>query len=301
MKSLRLLILLALMLTGCTPGGLLNPTATAVIPLPQPSRTPTPTITPIPPSATPTITPIPRVTFTRVPTRTEMPPISTFLPTTDPAIELNGTLGVTSTNPSTVTAFIPALGEDGLRFIGRGPKTLPVEKWAGPAVMWVRHTGYTPFKLSGSNQAGLDLGALASARGSYQGALPLDFAGGQLARLQMEAVGGWEVRLVRLAQAHPLAVPGAVDGLGNDVLAVAGLAGDLPAATLRVETHGARGLVIKAFGGEPEALAEGQPLTEIGTLVNANRSYQGSVPLPATTLVLVIQAGGEWHLEVTTP
>lgn len=301
MKLLRLLILLALALPGCTSIGLSSPTATRVIALPQPSRTPTPTITPIPPTATPTITLIPPATFTRVPTWTEMPPISTFLPTLGASASLTRTLGLTTTRPVTVTAFIPALGEGGQRISGRGPKTVQVEKWPGPALIWIRHSGYTPFTLARLDQSGLVLGPLASASGRYQGALPLDFAGGQTSRLQVETVGGWEMRVTRLAQAHPLPVPGTAEGQGDDVVAVAGLEGSLPAATLQVEALRAKGLVITAYGDDPQALAEGQPLVVVGTLVDRPGSYQGSVSLPSTTLVLVIQAAGEWRLQVTTP
>jgi hypothetical protein len=121
--------------------------------------------------------------------------------------------------------------------------------------------------------------------GAYEGTLPLDFmAEEDTARFQVESSGEWTIEVLPLLAIRGVDVPGTFSGTGDDVILLGG-APDL----LRIDASNARSnFAIWAYGDYRDLL------------VNEIAPYTGVVVAGPTTVILAIEAEGEWTIEVTS-
>jgi hypothetical protein len=215
---------------------------------PEPSNTPPPTNTP-----EPTNTPAP--TNTPVPTDTPVPPTATPEP-----IYLKGSGdSIVDTNNPFEVAIIHIKGNAAGRYFG--------------------------VKNYGSDGQNIDL--LVNTTEPYDGVRPLDFElDKHTTRLEITAVGTWEVWIQPVTAARVLNVPGAIEGKGDDVIILSGATPDL--AKIKGNSEG-RYFGVIGYSGESSDL-----------LVNTTDPYEGTVMVSSGVFVLEIQAIGNWSIEVTS-
>lgn len=228
----------------------------------EPDDTPTtepPTPTPEPPTDTPT----------PAPTDTPAPP--TDAPTPEPPTD-------------TPTPILPPTP---IALSGSGDSIVDVQKPAGPMLALISGNGDNSFfavtSLDANNQP-QDL--LVNTVETYIGIRPIDFLDGQqTTRFEVKATGNWEIKLHPLDAAERLNVPGEFKGTGDNVITLAGGTPDL--ANISGNAAGSYFGVMGYGGSFPDML------------VNDVEPYQGTVILSPDTIVLVIQATGDWSIAVT--
>jgi hypothetical protein len=123
--------------------------------------------------------------------------------------------------------------------------------------------------------------------GKYEGTRPLDFLDGEhTTRFSIESSGAWEIRVLPLQQIRRVTIPGTFEGNGDDVVYLQGTGNpDL----LKVDASKAKSnFVIWAYGNTRDLV------------VNEIAPYTGVVIVSRDTFVLVIEAEGNWLIEVTT-
>jgi hypothetical protein len=170
-------------------------------------------------------------------------------------------------------------------FTGSGDQVVDVEKWDGPALVRITHSGGGNFAVwnYGPNNERIDL--LVNTIGSYAGTLPLDWLDNEdTVRFQVTAGGTWEIHIDPFETMRRENVPGRVDGVGDDVVLLDGTPD-----VISVEADKASGnFAIWAWG------TDGRDL-----IVNEIAPYTGKVLAPGGTRILVITAEKEWTLAIT--
>ena len=105
-------------------------------------------------------------------------------------------------------------------------------------------------------------------------------------QLEVRAAESWQIELLPLTSALHEAVPGIIEGTGDDVALFQGSeAPDL----LNADASTANGIVVVWAFGDAGAL-----------VINDVAPYVGTVPLPRDATAIAIKASGPWRLEVTT-
>ena len=175
----------------------------------------------------------------------------------------------------------------------RGDDVVDITKWRGPALARISHTGSRNFSVTNYNSNGSSLNLLVNTIGPYSGLLPIDFlAAEETSRFEITADGSWEIELVTLDQIAEIRAPGTFSRRGDYVFMVSGSrAVDL----LRVDaSQASRNFILRAYGNNGSLL------------VNEIAPYTGTVAVPPSTLldsgsvILVVEATGEWSIEATT-
>lgn len=231
---------------------------------------PTPRIVEIEVTATPTATAVATNTPTPTATATTAPPTRTPRPTNTP-------------RPTATPTPIP----EPITLSGRGDSVLDVEKWDGPAIALITHSGGGNFAVWNYDVNGDRIDLLVNKIGSYKGTVPIDLLDREhTARFEVKAGGQWEIRLLLLTEARREQIPGTFTGSGDEVVILQGNNADL----LKVDGTRAKGnLAIWSYGNTRDLV------------VNEIAPYQGTVMVASDTLLLVIsEGGGQWSIEVTT-
>lgn len=122
--------------------------------------------------------------------------------------------------------------------------------------------------------------------GQYEGTRPLDFLDEQqTVRFQIESSGQWGIEVLPLLQGRKAEVPGTLEGKGDDVVFLAGETPDL----LKIDATTAQSnFVVWGYGNRRDLL------------VNEIAPYDGVVVAGGNTIVLVIEAEGNWSIEITS-
>jgi hypothetical protein len=227
---------------------------------------------------TPTQTLVATDTPTPTPAPTDTPTITPTPPPTD-------TPAPTATSTSTPT---PTITPTPIIIEGAGDAVVDVERPDDPSIIHIignaasRHFAVTSY---GSDGQRLDL--LVNTTSPYDGRKPLDFLVGEhTTRFEVSATGPWTISILPLTAAQVLSVPGSIEGRGDDVVFLTGERPDL--ATI-AGNDSSRHFAVREYGS-------GRP----GLLVNTTDPYQGTVPLNADTLILVISAVGDWTIDITS-
>jgi hypothetical protein len=141
------------------------------------------------------------------------------------------------------------------------------------------------FAVVSRDAAGESIDLLVNTTEPYDGVRPLDFREGEhTMRLEITATGDWTIEILDLTVARRLEVPGTIEGEGDDVVWLTGGAAD----TARIVGNASeRHFAVIAYG------------RGIDLLVNTTEVYDGTVIIPAGTLMLEIKATGPWTIEVT--
>jgi hypothetical protein len=232
----------------------------------RPTDTPVPTETPEPTNTpAPTDTPAP----TNTPTLTNTPePTNTPRPTNTP----------TPTDTPTVTPTPIVL-------TGTGDAIVDIEKGAEPALVHIiGNSASRFFAVINYDSNGEQIDLLVNTTDPYDGVRPLDFRNDeQTARFEVQATGTWTIEVIPLLAIERVEVPGSISGVGDYVFA---LSGGIPDTATITGNQSERFFAVLGYGDG------------IDLLVNTTDPYQGVVLLDPDTLIIEVQAEGEWTIEI---
>ncbi|WP_087484842.1 hypothetical protein [Brachybacterium massiliense] len=146
----------------------------------------------------------------------------------------------------------------------------------------VAHDGSSNFAMWSVDENGQDIDLLVNEIGDYDGDVALNFAEDPAA-LRVEADGAWSIDLVPLQEAPRWDGSAPFEATGDSIVIVAGVAEGLTPVTL---THdGESNFAIWAWGeSHPDLI-----VNDIGT-------YDGTTLLPDGSLVLQVNADGNWTI-----
>lgn len=211
-------------------------------------------------------------------------------------VDLTATANAPTATPMPTSTPIPTSTPtplpEPLVFSGNGDMVVDVNKWYGPSLLHIKYFGDSNFVVWNYNANGEEIDLLVNTIGNYEGTRPLDFLDGEeTARLQIESSGNWEVTVMPFEHMRQVSIPGAFEGLGDDVVYMKGTGTpDL----LNINADQAQSnFVIWGYG------------KDVDLLVNDIAPYSGVVIVPASlpvdsALVLIVEAEGNWSIEVTT-
>jgi hypothetical protein len=224
-----------------------EPTAT-LTPTEEPTNTPEPANTPEP---TATATPIPPT-----PTPSPVPPTPTATPAPEPKA-----------------------------YSGSGSDVIDIEKPGGVDSVAIAHitgnAGSSYFGVTSFDDAGKQIDLLVNTTDPYDGVVLIDVRkNDKTTRLQIESDGDWTIEILPLSSARRVAVPGAVDGTGDDVIIVDGTPD-----TAKISGN--------ADGNYFGVWAYGK---SADLLVNTTDPYEGRVIVGKDTSVIEISAEGGWQI-----
>jgi hypothetical protein len=150
-----------------------------------------------------------------------------------------------------------------------------------PYIATITHSGEGNFSVWAIDEDGNRLELLVNTIGNYKGVRPLNLTADP-AVLEIDADGDWQVRVQMLDQAPVW--NGKAAGTGPAVLLVdqSGVSG---LTTVRITHSGESNFVVWAYGDTSDLL-----VNEIG-------EYSGEELLSAGTVVLDIEADGDWTVE----
>jgi hypothetical protein len=168
---------------------------------------------------------------------------------------------------------------------GSGDDVVDIDKWSGPAILRITYHGGSNFVVWNYGTDGEKIDLLVNTIGSYEGTRPLDFMDDEFTtRFQIESSGQWEITILPFIEIRTEQVPSTFIGRGDDVIYLNGEP-DL----LRIDASTAKSnFVIWGFGNR------------IDLLVNEIAPYDGVVIAGSDIFVLVIEAEGDWSIEVTS-
>ena len=226
---------------------------------------------------------------------TEVEPLDTqapFTPTPLPtlAAEILPTLPTDYTPtpaPSDTPAPTPTPQREPIIRTGIGDAVFYPQKWVGPALVRINYPGTGTLVVWSQNANGERQDQLADRIGPYQGDSLIDFEGAQRTlRFEVRTGDAWQIEILPLSAARHAAVPGVIEGSGDDAVVFEGAF--LP-DLLTVDASGATGeFSVWAYSHLHEQV------------INSNAPYTGTISIPRDTLALGIKAEGPWRIEVTT-
>lgn len=205
---------------------------------------------------------------TAIPTITNTPkPTNTPLPTNTPKPTKTST-------PTPEPVLITGTGD-----------SVENVNWNGAGLLHITYTGDGNFAIINYDTNGERIDLLVNTIGTYEGTVPLDFIDEDTARFEIKASGSWEIQILPLDNVRVETIPGTFTGKGDDVIAIAGGTPDL----MIVDASTAEGnFVIWSYGNQKDLL------------VNEIAPYDGTVILSKDTFMLVINAEGDWSIEIKT-
>jgi hypothetical protein len=173
----------------------------------------------------------------------------------------------------------------GNTYSGRGDSVINIVKPNGPALLIMRYGGSGYLILNSLTQDNQLVDLLATSDGPYQGTVLLDgYHDSRTARIQVRGSGEWSFQIAPLSAAQRLPVPGNLSGAGDTVIAPSA-----PIDTMRFQYSGRDYLIVTAVAqSSPNLLA-----------TNAG-AYDGTVVVPADTVVIVIRGRGSWTATTTS-
>jgi hypothetical protein len=134
----------------------------------------------------------------------------------------------------------------------------------------------------GSDGNSIDL--LVNTTDPYDGNRPLDFRNGEhTTRFEISSSDEWKIEVLPITSARILTVPGIVEGKGDEVIFLTGATPDL--AKIKGNAEG-RFFAVASYGKSSDLL------------VNTTDPYNGTVIVSGDTVVLEIQANGNWSIEI---
>ena len=145
-------------------------------------------------------------------------------------------------------------------------------------------SGYFGITNYGANNEQIDL--LVNTTDPYDGIRPLDFRDGeQTARFEVQADGSWTIEVLPLSYIKKLDIPGEISGNGDYVFALQGGTPDTA-----IINGNAAASYFGVFGYS----------NRIDLLINTTDPYNGTVLLDNETMIIEVQAVGEWTIRITT-
>lgn len=193
----------------------------------------------------------------------------------------------TDTSIATDTPLPPTPTTAPIVLKGSGDSVVDVQKGNQPAIAKITYNGSDNFAIQNYDDNNTQIDLLVNTIGSYQGTVPLDFMKDEhTIRFQVTASGPWEIQILPIVEARHEAIPGNIQGTGDDVVYLDGKNPD----TLTVDASEEKdNFAIWSFDG-----------TGVNLLVNEIAPYTGTVVLDHSTFILIINAVGKWTLNITT-
>jgi hypothetical protein len=224
-----------------------------------------------------------------LPPETELSP-QTIPPTVTASPSETPTPTATPTPTQTALPSItPIIPQYPLVFSGSGARVLEVNKWQGPAIARITHTGLSYFTVESFDASGRHLEFLVDTIGDYSGTLPVDFDKTATRRLTINADGTWGIQFLPVSSAQMVPVPGTISGKGQQVFSLVGLAPDL----ITVDASQATGtFIIQVYKYK-------QVTDYLGLLVTGVAPFTGAYMAPSGANLLTVTAAGPWKMDLT--
>ena len=135
-----------------------------------------------------------------------------------------------------------------------------------------------------SNNEVIDL--LVNTTDPYDGVRPLDLMANQVTtRFEIQADGPWAIEISPISSVYKLMIPGELSGKGDYVFAIAEGTPDTAVITGNADS---RYFGVFGYSNGPDML------------VNTTDPYNGTVILDKATFLIVVQAVGDWTINITT-
>jgi hypothetical protein len=288
-----MLLFSALACKALAPGQPLQGEDSAMTALPNTATSGIATPPPVSPVApTGTLLPVDTVlpaTSPSLPTETMLPteiapPTETALPTDTP----QPTVTPTPTHTATPTVT-PTIAQYPIVYSGSGAKVLEIDKWPGPAIVRITHTGQSYFTVESFDNNLRHVAYLVDVIGNYSGTVPIDFEKNNTKRVTINADGTWGIQILPLSSVEIVTVPGTVTGKGNSVFA---LVGEKPDKIIVDASQASGNFLIQVYNLQPA-------LVYLASLVNDTAPFTGVYMAPNGASLLTITASGPWKLEIT--
>jgi hypothetical protein len=221
--------------------------------------------TTIPPIATttPSDTPLPTQTNTPLPTITPEP-TNTPRPTSTP-----------TPIPTPVTLS------------GNGNDVID-NPWQDLGLLHITYQGGGNFAIWSFDADGNKIDLLVNTIGNYEGTVPLNFRDSEpkVARFQVESDGPWTIEIRPLNMIRVETVPGTFTGNSDDVVYLKGSKPDVMTATASGGSYNFAIWTVTSDGN-------------IDLAVNEISPYSGKTVLSKDTNLLIINAEGDWTIDIT--
>lgn len=151
-----------------------------------------------------------------------------------------------------------------------------------PAIAHIVHEGQSNIQVTTFDEDGQRINGIVNEIGNYDGIRPLNFERGEaVAEFEIAADGAWTIEVSPITSARMWSPSTPIEGDGDEVVLADGVEG------AAMFTHdGGSNFQVTAWGDSRDGL-----INEIGT-------YDGTVRVPAGTLLVEIVADGTWTAEV---
>lgn len=209
---------------------------------------------------------------------TENAPTDTPVPTDRPA--------PTDTPAPTETPLPPTTTPEPIIFTGTGDSIVDFVNPFQLAIVHITGNGQSHhFAVKNYNSNGETIDLLVNTTDPYDGIRPLDFRNDEhTARFEVNATGEWKIEVLPISSARVMAVPGIIEGQGDEVILLKGAKPDLAKIKGNSES---RHFAVHAYGNFSDLL------------VNTTDPYDGTVIVNEDVVVLEITATGIWSIELT--
>lgn len=189
----------------------------------------------------------------------------------------------TSTPRPTIT---PTPAPQPIILTGSGDAVVDVQKWTSVALMRATYNGERNFIVENFDAAGNQIDLLVNTIGSYSGNQLIDiYDGERTARFSIKASGPWEIQILPISAIRTEMVPGLIQGVGDDVIALQGGVSDLFTADASQATSN---FIVYALSQDDYYL-----------VFNEIAPYTGAVIAKGRTLLIQVKATGNWSIDIT--
>lgn len=170
---------------------------------------------------------------------------------------------------------------------GSGDAIVDFEKWEGPAILQIDYTGGSNFIIETYDDQGNRVDLLINHIGQYHGRRPIEFRDFEplITRLSIQASGAWEITVMPLQMMRRATVPGLIEGVGDDMIA---LEGGIPDIMTIDASQAESNFVIYTYGNG------------LDLLVNDIAPYTGQQMMDRDTFIIEVIAEGPWSLDITS-
>lgn len=168
---------------------------------------------------------------------------------------------------------------------GFGDNIVDFKKWDGPAIAIINYSGSHNFIVKSYDSSGSSVDLLVNTIGTYKGTVAIDFYSDEYSsRFEIKASGSWDIEILPLSSARTKSVPGTITGNSDDVVILTGKAPDL----IKANSKGNSNFIVWSYSERNRDL-----------VFNEIAPYSGTALLDSSTIVLTINAEGDWSLEIT--
>ena len=179
-----------------------------------------------------------------------------------------------------------------LNFSGKGDATLDVSAWPHTfgliSYEGQSNKGFFAIVPYDENNKSMSSICTVNTFDPYKGACLFNSDGTYATHLEIKTTGNWKIKISSLSQASILTVPGAIEGIGNDVVVLAGGVPNLVTITGNAKKQLFILVPYKADG------------SKMISLINTIDPYKNTVNIKSETAMIEIVATGSWSIAVAS-